>query len=208
MSVGPLTTVLLALFVLALFVVGCGSEITVSKTTKKKDAEKTKDDVAVAAGEEIDVKEQDYIYTSIGKRDPFRSLFDDAGSEVIFKSAEDVIHPLQNYDANSLVVTAIVWGISSPTAIVATPDGKTYVVKTGTLVGRNWGKVVKIKRNAIVVLEQKSFGKEAKVSNIIELKLPVKTIKTTESEFEAPGIGEEEESGESGVLDEVNLQSP
>jgi len=50
--------------------------------------------------------------------------------------------------------------------------------------GRNWGRVVKIKRDAIVVLEQSPLPNGRKVSSLIELKLPIKTIKPTENEVD------------------------
>ncbi|RJO63405.1 MAG: hypothetical protein C4523_20470 [Myxococcales bacterium] len=172
----------------AIALAACGSEISVGKATKKKAAEEQTQAQPPAPAAPVAEVEKDYVYTSIGKRDPFRSIFDEAGVEATVNPEEAVLSPLQNYDVNSFRVSAIVWGVPSPTAVVAAPDNNTYLVKTGTLIGRNWGKVVKIKRDAVVVLEQSSLDKDMKVSNLIELKLPAKTIQPMESQTEIPGI--------------------
>lgn len=151
----------------------------------------SKDKAKIEKKEEVDkdkepIIEKDYVYTSIGKRDPFKSIFDDAAFENGGNAGQEtIISPLQNYDVNSFVVTAIVWGVSSPTAMVAAPDGQTYVVKTGTLIGRNWGRVIKIKHDRIVVLETKTLPSGGgKVSHMIELQLPVNKIQSQESQLD------------------------
>ncbi len=176
----PLAAVVL--IVLAMLA-ACGSDITVSKSTKKKAPEARSAQETVAAVAPAAKVEKDYVYTSIGKRDPFRSIFDETGGEATMDAVETILSPLQNYDITSFTVTAILWGIPSPSAMVVAPDSKTYTVKQGTLIGRNWGRVVKIKRDGIVVLEQTRMPNGQKITNTITLKLPVKTISAKGVEF-------------------------
>lgn len=183
---GGLSRILLLLFSL-LFVISCGGDISVSASkTKKKDPDAkapASAEVASPAAAEVPMQ-KDYVYTSIGKRDPFRSIFDEVGGEKEAIEEDTILSPLQDYDVESFIVTAIIWGISSPTAIVQAPDNETYVVRTGTLVGRNWGRVVKIKHDAIVILEQTLLSNSGeKVSNLIELQLPIETLKQKDEEL-------------------------
>ena len=180
------------------FVAGsCGGEISMTKSKKKKSEETSEEgEKDILEGDKGMKIGKDYVYTSIGKRDPFRSPFDDMDEFNPLKPEnQSILSPLQNYEVNSFSVKGIVWGISSPTAMVQAPDGNSYIVKTGTLIGRNWGKVVKIKRDSIVILEQSPLPGGGKVSNMIELKLPVRTIKPRDMEFdrgELLGEGTEE----------------
>lgn len=189
---GGLSRILL-LIISLLFVISCGGDISVSagKAKKKDSAAKEPASAEAASAVVADVPVQkDYVYTSIGKRDPFRSIFDEVGGEKEAIEEDTILSPLQDYDVESFIVTAIIWGISSPTAIVQAPDNETYVVRTGTLIGRNWGRVVKIKHNAIVILEQTLLSNSGeKVSNLIELPLPIETIKQKDEEL---NIAEEE----------------
>lgn len=173
----------LALVLATVWAVACGGDVKVATT---KAAEAKKDDAKPAEKKEEakdDQAEKDYLYTSIGKRDPFRSPFDDLSLDAEVKE-ETILSPLQNYDVNSFAVTGVIWGTSSPSAMVAAPDGQTYIVKTGSLIGRNWGKVVKIKSDAVVVLEQSPLPDGTKVSNLTEIKMAIKPIQSLD--LEAP----------------------
>ena len=64
---------------------------------KKPDTEENADSATKSA---------DYVYTSVGKRDPFRSPFEDLEADEIVGSEEDrVIGPLQTYDLSSFTVS-------------------------------------------------------------------------------------------------------
>ncbi len=183
----------LTLLVLVFFIASCGGEITISKSTKKKQSAKQTAAPETVKPSDKAVPESDYVYTSIGKRDPFRSIFDENSGEMEMASEESILSPLQNFEIDSLSVTAILWGISSPAAIVVAPNGMSYTIKTGTLIGRNWGKVVKIKRDSVVVLEQSRLPNGQKVTNQIEMKLPVKTIRPDDASTTLSPVGEEAE---------------
>jgi type IV pilus assembly protein PilP len=191
----------LVLFTAVLFsLTACDSEFKI-ESLPKVDSKSTTDTAAQADTQAAPAPvEKDYVYTSIGKRDPFRSVFDDAGGADVVTQTDTILGPLQSYDVNSFKVMGIVWGISSPSAMVQDPTGKTHVVKTGTLIGRNWGRVIKIKRDSIVILEQSPLPNGTKVSNIVEIKLPSKTIKPMENEIDLDKVtGEENPEDTQGI---------
>jgi len=92
-----------------------------------------------------------YSYSSIGKRDPFRSFIQ---KEVVVSHDGGVVGPLQIHEIDSYTLTGIVANPSSPYALVKDPEGIGHVVELGTLVGRNWGKVTEIKAEEIVITEE------------------------------------------------------
>lgn len=179
------------LFAFSGILTSCGEEISFKPL--KKDTSKVVKKEAVKQDEvkkEAPAKE-DYVYTSVGKRDPFRSIFDEMGVEADDLGEEAITSPLQEYEVNSFTLTGVVWGVSSPVAMLNAPDNRSYVVKVGTLIGRNWGKVTKIMRDRIVVTEVSRNPSGPKVINRIELKLPVKEIKAGQGGF---GYGEVEKA--------------
>jgi len=74
---------LIAILVLA-FACGDDAAVTEKKAEAGKGEAEQKTDEK--AKEEAPVLEKDYVYTSIGKRDPFRSIFDDVGGEALARS--------------------------------------------------------------------------------------------------------------------------
>lgn len=194
----------LGLLLLLMLLTACGSEFVVeplpaSQTPAAPAAPAPAPEEAAAPAAEQPTR--DYVYTSIGKRDPFRSVFDDVGGEEAIRQAETILGPLQAFDVNSFTVSAVVWGISSPTAMVQAPDGKTHIVKVGTLMGRNWGRVIKILRDGIVILEQSPLPDGTKVSNLVDLKLPVKTIKGMEDEVDLDVLDRAEQQPDLSGID-------
>jgi type IV pilus assembly protein PilP len=114
----------------------------------------TQEEVKVAVVPEVVVAEEApevYSYSSIGKRDPFRSFIQ---KEVVVSHDGGVLGPLQIHEIDSYTLTGIIANPSAPYALVRGPDGTGHVVELGTLVGRNWGKVTEIKPGEIVITEE------------------------------------------------------
>jgi len=111
--------------------------------------------------------EEQYSYTAIGKRDPFRSPLDDL---IIAGQAESQC-PLCKWEIDQLRLVAVVTGTGNPVAMVEDPDGVGHVVRQGTEVGRRNGKVTTIRRDEVVVAElaHDPFGKA--ISNKTVLKI-------------------------------------
>jgi type IV pilus assembly protein PilP len=88
----------------------------------------------------------DYQYDPTNKRDPFRSF--------VKQVTEDTIEtPLERFDLTQLTVTAIVWGVDPPRALLRDPSGKGYIVVEGTVVGKNKGRIIAIEDNMVRVKE-------------------------------------------------------
>lgn len=111
---------------------------------------------------------QEYNYNPIGKRDPFRSFLADE----LAPDTRKVVTPLQRYDIDQLHIIGIIWGISSPRAMVTTPDGKGYVVQKGTLIGKNWGKVSRITQDEVIISEEYRDFEGKLIVTEVPLKLP------------------------------------
>jgi type IV pilus assembly protein PilP len=108
-----------------------------------------------------------YIYTPIGKRDPFKSAYK-------VKIAKDSKAPggiLTKYEIDQLKLTAIISGISRPRAQVELPDGKGVSIRVGSRIGKNFGRVVRIKHDEVIVSEDYRDWSGRKVTNYIHMKI-------------------------------------
>ncbi len=111
---------------------------------------------------------EEYTYNPIGKRDPFKSFL----AEEIAPGTQKALTPLQRFDIDQMGLIGIIWGISTPRAMVTTPDGKGYVVQKGTLVGKNWGKVSRITQDEVIVSEEYRDFEGKLIVHEIPLKMP------------------------------------
>lgn len=93
-----------------------------------------------------------YVYTPIGKRDPFQNVY--AVKEVTqVKMPGRKPTPLQRWSLDQLKLTMAMTGTSTPLAMLEDPDGRGWPVRLGDFVGQNWGKVTSIQKDQIVVTE-------------------------------------------------------
>jgi len=97
---------------------------------------------------EFAVVDRGYTYDPTGKRDPFRSFIYTADT-----GSRDARGPLEQFDLAQLDVVAVVWGTDRPRAVVADPSGRGYIVREGTYMGKNEGRIIGIADNALVVKE-------------------------------------------------------
>jgi Tfp pilus assembly protein PilP len=85
------------------------------------------------------------------QRDPFRPMTLRAKTETTRK--RENLSPLEHFDLSQLKLVGIVWDTKDPRAMVEDSSGLGYVVKVGTPIGANDGKVKAIYRNEVVVEE-------------------------------------------------------
>ena len=113
-------------------------------------------------------------YNAIGKIDPFEPLFREKAVSVKKKTGKKRIPrtPLERIDLSQLKLVGIILASSGNRALVEESSGKGYVIKKGTYIGVNSGKVVKIKKEKVVVEEEFEdvFGKTKLRQR--EIKLP------------------------------------
>jgi type IV pilus assembly protein PilP len=124
-------------------------------------------DTAAAVPSE-EVSEIAYAYSPIGKRDPFRSLFDQLRRE----EQNQQLTELQTFEVDQLKLVAIVSRIATPYAMVEDPNGKGHTLSRGTLIGKNWGRVSEINPDCVVIKEEYRDYTGRKVTNKISICLP------------------------------------
>jgi len=105
-----------------------------------------------AAGEQPPAgREGEFFYQSLGRRDPFKSLL------VLQEKQKDTskLPPIQQVDLTSFKVVGLIMDESSGNrAMIKAPDGKSYVIQKGDIVGKNEGEVLSINFDGITVKEK------------------------------------------------------
>ncbi|HXG50140.1 MAG TPA: pilus assembly protein PilP [candidate division Zixibacteria bacterium] len=86
-----------------------------------------------------------------GKRDPFRPF--NMTVKAAGRGPREALSPLERFELGQLRVVGIVWDLKEPRAMIEDSGGLGYVVKVGTPIGNNDGKVKEIRRTEIVVEE-------------------------------------------------------
>ena len=103
------------------------------------------------------------MYDPTGKIDPFEPLFKEKSVTVVRKKRKRRIPrtPLERIDLSQLKLVGIIMASSGNRALVEEANGKGYVIKKGTFIGTSSGKVVKIKKEKVIVEEEfeDAYGK-------------------------------------------------
>ena len=112
----------------------------------------------------------EWSYSSVGKRDPFRSFLADLAS--VEKTASTRCStPLGRFELEQLKLVAVVTGLDDPVAMVEAPGGIGYSLKRGACVGRNGGVVSVVRSGEVVVSEWaiRADGTRDKTQTILRL---------------------------------------
>ncbi|NOY70383.1 MAG: pilus assembly protein PilP [Deltaproteobacteria bacterium] len=160
------------------------TEKTVGKTPASKTAvagppEKAVSSVGalpVALAPESLFKGEQHLYSRKGRIDPFAPFLHKpepqiTGEGPVKLSGRVPMTPLERIAIGQLTLTAVLRLSDKSIALVQESSGKGYIVKLGTYIGENGGRVSNIEKN-LVVIEEKSkniFGKTE--TKKIELKL-------------------------------------
>jgi type IV pilus assembly protein PilP len=97
------------------------------------------------------------IYNPKDKIDPFEPLFKEKPVVAVVKKKRKKRvprTPLEKIDLSQLRLVGIILASSGNRALVEESNGKGYVIKNGTYVGTNAGKVVKIEKDKVIVAEE------------------------------------------------------
>jgi len=152
--------------------VGCEEErppAPPAPVAKKASGEKPPEKAAVAATPTGQVKYV-YSYNPIGKRDPFRSPVEDIRVDTN-NGNTSCNEPLCIWDLDQLTLVAVVTGDANPIAMVEDPQGRGFVVRRNTRMGKQGGKVTNILRDSITVTEYFT-GQDGRVNaNPVPMKL-------------------------------------
>jgi Tfp pilus assembly protein PilP len=103
------------------------------------------------------------------QRDPFRPMTLRAKTDAVRK--RENLSPLERFELSQLKLVGIVWDTKDPRAMVEDSGGLGYVVKVGTPIGANDGKVKAIHRNEVVVEEFYSDDFGARKKRDVGIKL-------------------------------------
>ncbi len=103
------------------------------------------------AAEPAEAAAPKYVYNPIGKRDPFENPLDKIQGPVA--RADVPLTPLQQFDLGQFRLIGVIVGKGSPAAMVLAPDGRSFILKRGTKIGKNSGTVVAITRDSVRVEE-------------------------------------------------------
>jgi type IV pilus assembly protein PilP len=158
---------LLALAVLA----GCGEDepnVVIPPVTPKNPAAAA---APAAVDGPTDATAGNYTYTTVGKRDPFRSYIADLRE---IARAEESRRPesTEKFELDQYRLTGLVTGTSQAQAMVEDPDGMGHVVRVGTRLGKNGGRVTRIAVDQIVVTEEFRAPTGERVRVPITVRLP------------------------------------
>ena len=109
-------------------------------------------------------------FSTVGRRDPFRPFTLNTRTN---SRPRENLSPLERYDLGQLRLVGVVWHVKEPNAMVEDSVGLGYIVKVGTPIGANDGKVKAIKPNEIIIEETyvDLFG--AKKKREVNIKLSV-----------------------------------
>jgi type IV pilus assembly protein PilP len=118
-------------------------------------AEETKAVPGEGSQVESKIPEGGFIYEPGGRRDPFIPLVDVSKKKEVSKKSPRVLGTLESYDLPDFEVIAIIEkGEGKNSGLLLAPDNKTFVVKEGTVIGLNKGKVMNISKDRIIVEEK------------------------------------------------------
>jgi type IV pilus assembly protein PilP len=81
------------------------------------------------------------------------------------------LSPLERFDLGQLKIVGIVWDIREPRAMIEDTAGLGYVIRVGTPIGSNDGKVKAIHRNQIIVEEFYEDAYGARKTRDVSMKL-------------------------------------
>jgi type IV pilus assembly protein PilP len=112
----------------------------------------------------------EWSYSSVGKRDPFRSFLSELDKEA-GSLATRCATPLGRFELEQLRLVAVVTGLEDPVAMVEAPTGVGYSVRRGACIGKNGGAVAAVRTGELVVSEwaTRADGSRDRTQTIIRL---------------------------------------
>ncbi len=112
----------------------------------------------------------EWVYSSTGKRDPFRSFLAELNSDGR-AAATRCSTPLGRFEVDQLRLVAVVTGLDDPVAMVEAPNGIGYSLRRGACVGRNGGVISAVRTGEVVISEWaiRADGTRDKTQTILRL---------------------------------------
>lgn len=144
----------------------------ISNSKQKLVAEKS------PTAKETNISEITDFYIPEGKLDPFEPLFKkERVSLAVGKKnikRRKPLTPLERVNLSQLSLVGIIRAPSGSRALVQESSGKGYVVKKGTYIGTNSGKIIQILKDSIIIEEESEdlYGKISIIKKPLKLQTP------------------------------------
>ena len=107
--------------------------------------------------------DDDRPFDPTGRRDPFRP----PRASAVTRTGEPPT-PLQRYEIGQLKLVAIIYDTTQPRAVVEDDQGLGYIVRVGTAIGANGGRVRDIEKGRVLIEEDSTdFYGESHLSNVV-----------------------------------------
>jgi type IV pilus assembly protein PilP len=107
--------------------------------------------------------DDDRPFDPTGRRDPFRP----PRASAVTRNGQPPT-PLQRYEIGQLKLVAIIYDTTEPRAVVEDDQGLGYIVRVGTAIGANGGRVRDIERGRVLIEEDSvDFYGESHLSNVV-----------------------------------------
>jgi len=130
---------------------------TVAAAQPVSKAEKAEKSIAVApstegvsGASETKAEAPEGLRLAPGRRDPFRPITLNVRTNT---RRRENLSPLERFEIGQLKLVGVVWNVKEPTALVEDSSGLGYMVKVGTPIGSNDGKVREVRRDSLIVEE-------------------------------------------------------
>ncbi len=125
---------------------------------------------AAAPAAEEKKAQPEWAYSSVGKRDPFRSFLAELelqGGALATRCAT----PLGKFELEQLKLAAVIVGLADPVAMVQAPNGVGYTIRRGACIGKNGGTVAAVRSGEVVVTEfaVRADGTREKTQTVLRL---------------------------------------
>lgn len=143
--IGRVSTLLLALTLVA----GCGGSPKPAPVAPAALQAPTAAAPAAAAEKPVAAE---WSYTSVGKRDPFRSFLTEL-ENTGQAGPNRCPTPLGRFEIEQLRLVAVITGLDDPVAMVQAPTGVGYSIRRGVCIGKNGGTVAAVRSGEVVVSE-------------------------------------------------------
>lgn len=101
--------------------------------------------------------EEKPLYTSQGKRDPFRPFIKLAEQKEVKPQISQLVPPIKKYPLEEYRLVGILWSGQQPKVMVVDPEKNTYVLGIGDEIGNSQGRIIEVRDNGILVEEKKQL---------------------------------------------------
>ena len=158
----------LGLYLSCLYCSSDSAPVPTPPTTTAKPHIATQDGSGVHTAGDANV----FMYSAIGKRDPFRSYLTDLAQWRAGQNDARHREETESLELDQYRLTGIISGISRPKAMVEEPNGRGHVVHIGSRMGKAGGRITRIAPTYLVVVEETRDPSGKRILLPITMKLP------------------------------------